>query len=153
MGTSGLCASSRGTRGTKASRWRGVGIGSGILQSKLDPKFGIGSPDEPLRQLRGILKGGPHRTALPVTCAQIVGGSRDIWTKAQREAGFKSELQCGDLERIYYGDESMHGGIVGGIGDFWRRYYQHSLPRLMKLDRPISEAEGGHFGICIEESI
>jgi hypothetical protein len=75
------------------------------ITKQLDPRFGIGSPDEPLRQLRGILKVWPHRTALPVTCAQMVGGSRDIWTKAQREAGFKSELQCGDLERIYYGQE------------------------------------------------
>jgi hypothetical protein len=46
----------------------------------------------------------------------------------------------------------MHGGIVSGIGDLWRRYYRHSLHK-MKLDRPISEAEGGHFGISIEESI
>jgi len=32
----------------------------------------------------------------------------------------------------------MHGGIVSGIGDLWRRYYRHSLHK-MKLDRPISE--------------
>jgi hypothetical protein len=60
-------------------------------------------------RLRTILKVWPHRTALPVACAQMVGGSQDIWTKAQREAGFKSELQWGNLEGIYDGLELDDG--------------------------------------------
>lgn len=38
-------------------------------------------------------------------CAQLVGGSRDIWTKAQQEAGFVSRLVHGDLNEIYTGRE------------------------------------------------
>ena len=95
------------------------------ITKQLDPRFGIGSPDEPLRQLRGILKVWPHRTALPVTCAQMVGGSQDIWTKAQREAGFKSELSWGDLERIYEGRELDEGRR--------KRFMDKMLPTLAPL--------------------
>lgn len=40
-----------------------------------------------------------------MTCAQLVGGSHDIWTKAQEEGGFRSELRHGDFAKIYDGHE------------------------------------------------
>ena len=76
------------------------------ISKQLRPAAGWGFIDEPPRSLRLILKVWPYRIALPVTCAQLVGGSRDIWMKAQEEAGFKSQLVWGDdLDQIYSGRE------------------------------------------------
>ena len=49
--------------------------------------------------------GKPLDRARPVACAQMVGGSRDMWTKAQRAAGFQSALERGEYSRIYDGQE------------------------------------------------
>ena len=77
-----------------ASNARDEGVA--VARSKeFDPNVGFGRVDEKDRPLREILKVWPYRTARPVACAQMVGGSRDIWTKAQRAAGFQSELQDG----------------------------------------------------------
>ena len=75
------------------------------VAKQLDPAVQYGPVDERLRPLREILKLWPHRAALPVQCRQLVGGSRDLWTKAQRDAGFVSKLEFGDLDRIYDGHE------------------------------------------------
>jgi hypothetical protein len=71
------------------------------MTKQLDQNVGWGSVDGPFRLLREILKVWPYRTARPVACAQMVGGSRDIWTKAQRAADFKSELEYGRWARRY----------------------------------------------------
>jgi len=75
------------------------------ISKQLGPNAGWGRAGEAPRPLREILKVWPYRTARPVTCAQLAGGSRDIWTKAQQEAGFESRLHCGDLSEIYAGRE------------------------------------------------
>jgi hypothetical protein len=61
----------------------------------------------PAAALRDVLRLRPERSALPVTLAegQLTGASRDIRAKAQRDAGFVSELTSGDLTRIYDGHE------------------------------------------------
>jgi hypothetical protein len=96
------------------------------ISKQLDQNVGWGPVDGPFRPLREILKLWPYRTARPVACAQMVGGSQDIWTKAQRESGFKSELRSGELERIYYGKE---------LDDWrererYRRFVEEILPTL-----------------------
>ncbi len=62
---------------------------------------------EPSKRLRNVLRLWPYRSALPMTIPvdQLTGASRDIRTAAQRAAGFRSELSCGDLSRIYDGHE------------------------------------------------
>jgi hypothetical protein len=75
------------------------------ISKQLAPDTGCRDFDYSVRPLREIFKVWPYRTARPVTCAQLVGGSRDIWTKAQQEAGFESRLHCGDLSEIYAGRE------------------------------------------------
>jgi len=92
------------------------------ITKQLDENVRWGPDAGPFRPLREILMVWPHRTALPVACAQMVGGSQDIWTKAQREAGFKSELQWGDPERIYDGRELDDGRH--------RRFMDKMLPTL-----------------------
>jgi hypothetical protein len=67
--------------------------------------YGLGPVDEPPTSLRTILKVWPYRVAQPVTCAQLVGGSQDIWTKAQKEAGYVSRLRHDNLDSIYDGNE------------------------------------------------
>ena len=64
-----------------------------------------GTIDGPATPLRTILQVWPHRTALPVTCTRLTGGSQDIWTGAQQKAGFRSELVYGDLDRLFSGGE------------------------------------------------
>jgi len=75
------------------------------ITKQLTPNVGWGPVDGPFRSLREIFKVWPYRTARPVACAQMVGGSRDIWTKAQRAAGFQSALERGEFNQIYDGQE------------------------------------------------
>ena len=62
---------------------------------------------EPPQRLRDVLQLWPYQSALPVRLpeGQLTGASRDIGEKAQRDAGFLSELRSGDLTRIYDGHE------------------------------------------------
>jgi hypothetical protein len=75
------------------------------LAKELSPDIGVRRIGGPVIPLRDVLKVWPRRANLPVTCGQLVGGSRDIWTKAQRDAGFKSQLEYGDPRQIYDGNE------------------------------------------------
>jgi hypothetical protein len=75
------------------------------MTKQLGRTVGWGRVDESPRPLREILKVWPYRTALPVTCARLVGGSQDLWSKAQKAAGFTSRLVGGDLDQIYAGGE------------------------------------------------
>jgi hypothetical protein len=76
-------------------------------QLELEPEPRWGNLAEPPQRLRDVLKLRAERSALPVTLAegQLTGSSRDIRGKAQRAAGFVSELTSGDLTRIYDGHE------------------------------------------------
>ncbi|MBN9458135.1 MAG: hypothetical protein J0I54_15995 [Bosea sp.] len=48
----------------------------------------------------------PFVEAAPVHCAQVTSGSRNIWTKAQADAGFVSRYRVtGELDRLYDGSE------------------------------------------------
>ena len=75
------------------------------LELELEPRWG--NLAEPPQRLRDVLKLRPERSVLPVRLAegQLTGASRDIREKAQRAAGFVSELTSGDLTRIYDGHE------------------------------------------------
>jgi len=75
------------------------------ISKQLSPEAGIGRIDERPKPLREILKVWPYRTALPISCMKRVGGSKDIWTKAQRDAGFRSDLKCRDVGGIFSGHE------------------------------------------------
>jgi hypothetical protein len=76
-------------------------------QLELEPEPRWGNLAEPPQRLRDVLNLRPERSVLPVTLAegQLTGASRDIRAKAQRVAGFVSELTSGDLTRIYDGHE------------------------------------------------
>jgi len=76
-------------------------------QLELEPEPGWGNLAEPPQRLRDVLKLRPERSVLPVRLpeGQLTGAGRDIRGKAQRAAGFVSELTSGDLTRIYDGHE------------------------------------------------
>jgi hypothetical protein len=75
------------------------------LELESEPRWG--NNEEPPQRLRDVLQLWPYQSALPVTLpeGQLTGASRDIGEKAQRAAGFFSELLEGDLTRIYDGHE------------------------------------------------
>jgi hypothetical protein len=75
------------------------------LELESEPRWG--KLAEPPQRLRDVLKLRQYQSALPVTLpeGQLTGASRDIGEKAQRAAGFSSELVNGDLGRIYDGHE------------------------------------------------
>jgi hypothetical protein len=75
------------------------------IAKELSPHVTIGPIGGQFTPLRDLLQLWPYRANLPVFCGQLVGGSRDIWTKAQRDAGFKSQLEYGDPRQIYNGWE------------------------------------------------
>jgi hypothetical protein len=75
------------------------------LEPEPEPRWG--NIEEPRQRLRDVLQLWSYQSALPVTLpeGQLTGASRDIRGKAQRDAGFLSELTSGDLTRIYAGHE------------------------------------------------
>jgi hypothetical protein len=86
-------------------QWHGFRYICKQLEPEPEPKWG--NLEEPPQRLRDVLQLWPYQSALPVTLpeGQLTGASRDIGEKAQRDAGFLSELRSGDLTRIYDGHE------------------------------------------------
>ena len=79
-----------------------------VPQSNVMPAaFKFVALGKPRQRLRDVLQLWPYQSALPVRLpeGQLTGASRDIGEKAQRDAGFLSELRSGDLTRIYDGHE------------------------------------------------
>ena len=91
---------------TRGWRW------FGYIAKQLDQNAVWGRKDEPGRSLRTIFRVWPHETALPVTSAQLVGGSHDIWTGAQNEAQFESLLERYEYDQLFSGLEMAE----------WRRW-------------------------------
>jgi hypothetical protein len=79
------------------------------LSKQLDPNAGWGSVAEPVRQLRAILKVWPYRIARQVSCAQMVGGRQDLWTKAHVQLV---------LSRSSF--DAILGGFTTGASSTWR---------------------------------
>lgn len=56
-------------------------------------------------QARTVFKPRPFLEAPPVSCSQLASGSHNIWTKAQRRAGFRSRYRTGEWDHLYSGWE------------------------------------------------
>lgn len=56
-------------------------------------------------QARAIFKPRPFIETEPVSCSQLASGSRNIWTRAQRRAGFRSRYRTGEWDQLYSGWE------------------------------------------------
>jgi len=98
-------------------QWHGFRYICKQLEPEPEPKWGI--PEEPPRRLRDVLQLWSYQSALPVRLpeGQLTGASRDIGEKAQRDAGFLSELTSGDLTRSGISEGPHRGKREGG---FWR---------------------------------
>jgi hypothetical protein len=72
---------------------------------QLHPACGLRYRGEPFQSLREILRVKPHRDSPPVTYLKLTGVSHNLGVSAQKAAGFRSELMCGDLSKIFDGHE------------------------------------------------
>lgn len=75
------------------------------ITKTLCPYYGFCDANGRWLNARSIIKPYPFIETEPVHCPQIASGSRNIWSEAQREAGFWSRLTTGDYNRLYDGWE------------------------------------------------
>lgn len=76
------------------------------LTKNLHPKVAFrGAYGEQIEGREIFKPSRPFVMKAPVHCAQIASGSRNIWTKAQAGAEFRSRLVVSELGRLYDGSE------------------------------------------------